>query len=70
VRLQPTGLSGLTEGPAETEKYPVAGHVPAIHVFFVTKSAHKKDVDARVKPAQGEFSECAGTTNKPLEERI
>jgi hypothetical protein len=44
VRAQPTGLSGLTGGTAEAEKYPVAGLVPwafsprtrsvGIHVFF------------------------------------
>jgi hypothetical protein len=50
----------LIPGTAEAEKYPVAGLVQACpghpRLFPVMKSADQKDVDARVKPAQGEFN--------------
>ena len=35
--------------------YPVAGLDPATHVFFPSAIACREDVDARVKPGQGDF---------------
>jgi hypothetical protein len=38
----------------QSHTYPVAGLVPATHVFFPSEIGRRKDVDARDKPGQGD----------------